>query len=124
MNDARKAKRWEEVLRDGPKLRDDYVEYVEAGSVYEALADAVEATGHKGAAIAELNRYLLSGGRDPVLIKRLAALQAEAGDNQAAEATLRRLLWIDLWQHKDLGKFDGLYETEVPKHGVVLLRAR
>ena len=30
----------------------------------------------------------------------------------------------DLWQHKDLGKFDGLYETEVPKHGVVLLRAR
>lgn len=30
----------------------------------------------------------------------------------------------DLWQHKDLGTFEGLYETEVPKHGVVLLRVR
>ncbi len=30
----------------------------------------------------------------------------------------------DLWQHKDLGKFDRLYEAEVPRHGVVLLRAQ
>lgn len=111
LNDARKAKRWEEVLRDGPKLRDDYVEYVEAGSVYEALADADEATGHKAAAIVELTRYVLSGGRDPILIKRLAALQAEAGDNQAAEATLRRLLWIypvkDEELHRRLGTLRG-----------------
>jgi len=107
LNDARKAKRWEEILRDGPKLRDDYLEYVEAGSVYEALADAYEATGNKAAAMAELNRYLLTGGRDPDLIKRLAALQNEAGDKKASEATLRRLLWIypvkDEELHRRLG---------------------
>ena len=30
----------------------------------------------------------------------------------------------DLWQHKDLGNFDGSYETVVARHGVVLLRVR
>jgi tetratricopeptide (TPR) repeat protein len=107
LNEARKAKRWDEVLRDGPKLRDDYVEYVEAGSVYEALADAYEATGDKAAAMAELSRYLRTGGRDPLLIKRLAALQEESGNRQPAEATLRRLLWIypvkDEELHRKLG---------------------
>lgn len=107
LNEARKTKRWADVLRDGPKLRDDYVEYVEAGSVYEALADAHEATGNKPAAIAELNKYLLTGGRDPVVIKKLAALQEAAGNKQDAEATLRRLLWIypvkDEELHRKLG---------------------
>ncbi len=28
----------------------------------------------------------------------------------------------DLWRHKDLGKFDGEFKTEVRRHGVVLLR--
>lgn len=102
LNEARKAKRWDEVLRDGPKLRDDYVEYVEHGSVYEALADAYEAAGDKPAAMAELTRYLKTGGRDPVLIKRLAALQENAGDKQAAESTLRRVLWIYPVKDEDL----------------------
>ncbi len=28
----------------------------------------------------------------------------------------------DLWRQKDLGTFDGRFETEVPRHGVVLIR--
>jgi len=28
----------------------------------------------------------------------------------------------DLWRQKDLGTFDGGFETEVPRHGVVLVR--
>jgi alpha-galactosidase len=28
----------------------------------------------------------------------------------------------DLWRQKDLGAFDGRFETEVPRHGVVLVR--
>jgi alpha-galactosidase len=28
----------------------------------------------------------------------------------------------DLWRQKDLGTFDGQFQTEVPRHGVVLIR--
>ena len=28
----------------------------------------------------------------------------------------------DLWRQKDLGTFDGRFETEVPRHGVMLVR--
>ncbi len=28
----------------------------------------------------------------------------------------------DLWRQKDLGTFDGRFETEIPRHGVVLIR--
>ena len=28
----------------------------------------------------------------------------------------------DLWREKDLGDFDGQYECQVPRHGVVLVR--
>jgi alpha-galactosidase len=30
----------------------------------------------------------------------------------------------DLWRHKDLGLFDGKYEANVPRHGVVFVRLR
>jgi len=30
----------------------------------------------------------------------------------------------DLWQRKDLGEFTGSYTIQVPRHGVVMLRAR
>lgn len=35
------------------------------------------------------------------------------------EATVR-----DLWQHKDMGAFNGSYSAEVPRHGVVMLRIK
>jgi alpha-galactosidase len=28
----------------------------------------------------------------------------------------------DLWRHKDLGRFEGVFSAPVPRHGVVLLR--
>jgi alpha-galactosidase len=30
----------------------------------------------------------------------------------------------DLWRQKDLGQFDGQFEADVPRHGVVLVRIR
>jgi alpha-galactosidase len=30
----------------------------------------------------------------------------------------------DLWRHKDLGEFNGQFETNVPRRGVVLIRLR
>jgi alpha-galactosidase len=30
----------------------------------------------------------------------------------------------DLWRQQDLGKFDGEFKTQVPRHGVVLVRLR
>jgi alpha-galactosidase len=30
----------------------------------------------------------------------------------------------DLWRQKDLGTFEGVFETDVPQHGVVMIRLR
>ena len=43
-----------------------YPDYVEAGSVYEFLADAYLAKGDKAKAMAELERYSKIGGRESV----------------------------------------------------------
>ena len=61
------------------RSRDLYPEYVEAGSVYELLAEAHLARQNKPAAISELERYASAGGRSPDLLKKLAALLEEAG---------------------------------------------
>jgi alpha-galactosidase len=36
-----------------------------------------------------------------------------------ASATLR-----DLWAHKELGIFNGQFTAKVPKHGVVMIKAK
>ena len=79
-----KAKKYDEVIREGREIRDMYPEYVEAGNVYEFLADAYLAKGNKAAAMAQLERYSAIGGRSPYLLKKLASLQAEAGKKREA----------------------------------------
>ncbi len=91
---AARAGRFEEVLREGPALRDLYPDYVEHGSAYEYLAEAYLAKGDKPAAIAELARYSRTGGRNPQLIKKLAALLEEMGRRREAAEALERLLYI------------------------------
>lgn len=102
LNAAVKAKRWDEVLETAPKLIAQYPEYVEAGSAYEALGEARLAKEDKPGALAAFNGYARQGGRDPVVLKKLAGLQREMNDPAAAEATLRRLLWIYPVQDEDL----------------------
>ena len=45
------------MIRKATRIRDLYPDYVEAGSVYEFLADAYLAKGDKAKAMAELERY-------------------------------------------------------------------
>jgi tetratricopeptide (TPR) repeat protein len=101
-----KAKKWDEVIREGLRIRDLYPDYVEAASVYEFLADAYEAKGEKDKQMDELARYSKIGGRNPTTLKQLAALQAAAGQKREAAATLERVNLIypkDEDLHKRLG---------------------
>ncbi len=101
-----KAKRYDDVIREGTEIRNIYPDYVEAGSVYEFLADAYTAKNDKTSAMAELERYSKIGGRYPPLLKRLATLLEEAGRKKDAAAVLSRLIFIhpvDEELHRRLG---------------------
>jgi tetratricopeptide (TPR) repeat protein len=101
-----KAKKWDEVISEGTRIRDLYPDYVEAASVYEFLADAYLAKGDKEKEMAELARYSKTGGRNSLSLKRLATLQSEAGQKKEAAATLERINLIfpkDEDLHKRLG---------------------
>jgi tetratricopeptide (TPR) repeat protein len=101
-----RAKKYDDVIKEGSAIRDFYPDYVEPGSVYEVMADAYLAKGDKASARAQLEKYNQVGGRSPLLIKRLATLQEEAGDTKKAAATLNRLNYIypeDEEYHKRLG---------------------
>jgi len=90
-----KTKNFDEVIAKGPGVRDWYPDFVEPGCAYELLARAYLAKGDKAAAIVELERYTAIGGRDPEMIKQLAALEEAAGHSDKAAVELNRLNLID-----------------------------
>jgi tetratricopeptide (TPR) repeat protein len=90
-----KAHDYEAMIRDASAIRDTYPDYVDAGNVYQFLADAYLAKGDKKAAISELERYAKVGGRSPDTLKQLATLLEEAGNRQEAAKVLDRLNYID-----------------------------
>jgi tetratricopeptide (TPR) repeat protein len=101
-----KEKQWDDVIREGVRVRDLYPDYVEAASVYEFLADAYLDKGDKTNQMAELARYSRVGGRNPTTLKQLAELQVNAGQKKEAAATLERINLIypkDEDLHKRLG---------------------
>jgi len=101
-----KEEKHDEVIREASAIRDIYPDYVEAGSVYEFLADAYLAKSDKPHATAELARYSEVGGRSPVLLKKLATLLEEVGRKKEAAAVLARLNFIypeDEELHRRLG---------------------
>ena len=63
--DDLRAKKYDEVIREGDAIRDLYPDYVEAGSVYEFMADAYLAKGDKADGAKELEQYSQVGGRSP-----------------------------------------------------------
>ncbi|HEY1342186.1 MAG TPA: hypothetical protein VGF59_31980, partial [Bryobacteraceae bacterium] len=91
ISEAAREKDWDKVIARGTQIRDLYPDYVEAGSVYEFLANAYIAKGDKPAAMAELGRYMKIGGREPEPIKQYAKLLEEAGKKKDAAAALDRL---------------------------------
>jgi len=106
VNGEAKEKQWDDVIKNGSKIRDLYPDYVEAGSVYEFLSEAYVAKGDKAKAMAELESYAKIGGRSPETLKQLAQLETDAGKKKEAAATLERLNLIylrDETAHKKLG---------------------
>jgi tetratricopeptide (TPR) repeat protein len=100
------AKKYDDVIREGTAIRDLYPDYVEKNSVYEMLAEAYAAKGDKAAAMAQLAKYAEIGGRDPAILKKLAAWQQEAGRKAEAAATLARINYVyplDTDLHSRLG---------------------
>jgi tetratricopeptide (TPR) repeat protein len=84
-----------------------YPEYVEAGNVYEALAEAYLATNDKASAAAELQRYAKAGGRSPTALKKLAGLLEDAGRKKEAAEALERVNYVypeDEDVHRRLGE--------------------
>ncbi|HWQ53124.1 MAG TPA: tetratricopeptide repeat protein [Bryobacteraceae bacterium] len=104
-----REKRHEDVIREAAAIRDIYPEYVEPGSAYEFLAEAHLARNEKPAAMAELDRYARAGGRDPELLKKLAALLEEAGQKQQAADALERLNYIYPGDEELHGKLGALW---------------
>jgi cellulose synthase operon protein C len=96
----------EQVIALGNAIRDLYPDYVDAGSVYELLAEAHEARSDKAAAMEQLMAYSKMGGRRPETVKKLAALLEEAGRKKEAAQALERLNFIypnDEDLHRKLG---------------------
>jgi tetratricopeptide (TPR) repeat protein len=103
---AAKAKDYDTVVKIGLQARDLYPDYVEAGSIYEALAKAYAARNDKAGAVDELERYMKAGGRDPSTLKTLADDLTADGKKKEAAAVLERVNYIypmDGAQHQQLG---------------------
>jgi len=122
-----KAGKHEEVLKEGPSIRDLYPDYVEAASAYEFIAEAHIAKGDQEAAARILNDYAKVGGRSPSTLKKLAGLQQELGRPQEAAATLNRVNWIypvnDEELHRRLGDLYfqlGNFSGAVREYGAVV----
>jgi tetratricopeptide (TPR) repeat protein len=100
------AQKYDQVIKEGTRIRDFYPDFVEAHSIYETLADAYLAKGDKTAARQQLEKYSSVGGRNPALLKKLATLDEEAGEKSKAAAALERLNYIyplDEEAHRKLG---------------------
>jgi cellulose synthase operon protein C len=101
-----KAEKKDDVIRDAPAIRDLYPEYVEAGSLYEVLADAYVAKKDEKSATIELERYAKAGGRNPESLKALATLLESQGRPEEAIEALSRINFIyprDEELHRRLG---------------------
>jgi tetratricopeptide (TPR) repeat protein len=122
-----KAGKHEEVLKEGPSIRDLFPDYVEAASAYEFIAEAHLAKGDKESAARVLNNYAQVGGRNPALLKKLAGLQEELGRPKEAAVTLNRVNWIypvhDEDLHRKLGDLYfqlGNFSGAVREYGAVV----
>jgi tetratricopeptide (TPR) repeat protein len=119
VNELEKKKDYDGAIKLGKEFRDLYPEYVEPGSLYEALAEADMARQDKAAAIDEWERYVHMGGRNPETIEKLAGALMESGKGKEAADILNRLNWIypeDNLLHQRLG---GLWLDEGDAAGAV-----
>ena len=89
-----RQKDFDGVIREGGAIRGLYPDYVEAGSVYEFVAEAYLAKNERKPAIEVLESYAKMGGRSPSTLKLLAKSLEESGRKADAAAALDRLNYI------------------------------
>ncbi|MEO8735694.1 MAG: tetratricopeptide repeat protein [Edaphobacter sp.] len=108
---ASQQKQYDIVLAQGPAVLAIYPEYVGDANVYELMAEADKAKGDAKAEATALTAYEHEGGQEPAVLKRLATLEENAGQQAEAVTTLERLNYIypvkDEELHRRLG--DLLY---------------
>jgi cellulose synthase operon protein C len=92
---ASRAQHHEEVLANAEAVIALYPDYVFDANAYQLLADAALAQHKPDIALGALRRYVQHRGRDPAALERLAKLQQDAGDRNAAIATLQKINLID-----------------------------
>jgi Flp pilus assembly protein TadD len=105
---AAEQKQYETVLEQGPALLAMYPDYVGEANVYEFMADAYKARGDAKAEVRVLAAYEHQGGQKPDVLKRLAALELDAGKTAEASRTLELVNYIypvkDADLHRRLGE--------------------
>ena len=94
ISELAKSKAYDAIIKEGEKIQDWYPDYVEDNNLYEILAKAYLETNNKPAAMAELERYVKIGGRNPETIKKLSKMLVEAGRKKDAADVLARLNYI------------------------------
>jgi len=91
---AMQQKQYTTVLQQGPAVLAMYPEYINNASAYEMIANADRAMGDARSEAAILTAYEHAGGQMPDMLKRLAELEATAGERAEAAETLARLNYI------------------------------
>ena len=99
-----KDKKYDEVIKEGLEIRDLYPDYVEAGNVYEQLADSYLEKKDVDSAIRELMAYAKIGGRDRDLLKQLGKLLEDKGNKKEAAGVYDRINYFYPMQDEDLHK--------------------
>jgi len=99
---AAQQKQYDIVLQMGPSVLAMYPEYVDDANVYLFMAAADKARGDAQSEVAILTAYEHQGGQMPEALKRLAALEEDAGKLGEAAGTLERLNYIYPVKDEDL----------------------
>jgi tetratricopeptide (TPR) repeat protein len=124
---AAQQKQYKTVLEQGPAVIAMYPKYVDDASAYELMAEAARATGDTKTEASNLAAYEHAGGQMPDMLKRLATLEAAAGQEAEAAATLQRLNYIypikDGDLHRRLGDLlyaQKQYQDSIREYSVLL----
>jgi tetratricopeptide (TPR) repeat protein len=119
--------RFDEAATEADAARKLYPQYVEDANPYAFLADIRLAKEDKAGAIAALADYQKQGGEDPATLKKLAALQQQAGQQADATATLAHVNEIypvgDEDVHRRLGELwlaQKNYPGAIREYGAVV----
>jgi cellulose synthase operon protein C len=107
MVQAANQKQYDAVIQQGDAVRRMYPEYIGDSSAYELVAVADLAKGDKKGAVAVLTDYEKTGGENPSILKKLAALEEELGQPRDAAATLERINYIYPVHDEDLHRHLG-----------------